>query len=638
MANLTIAQLTQILAAGVDNADLLPLWDDTAQETKKITIAQFKTLIAAVESVGATSPLSSTGGLTPTISISQSGAATDGYLSSTDWNTFNSKQGAITLTTTGTSGAATLIGNTLNIPNYASGGAVNWSEAFSSATQATSQWTPNNAAANVNAAITPKGTGALVAQIPTGTTVGGNARGSYAVDWQMVRNNANQVASGNLSFIGAGLNNISGVEGGVIGGGATNAAYAYSVIGGGTGNTANTAVAAASGAVTLTSGSTFVSGYPAGIEAGMLVVGTGIPAGTYITSLASPNFNISQNATVTGSQTLTFYRGYSCIVGGGNNTLSGSRQFIGGGFNNTVGTGVYNTIVAGVNNIASGGTHNFVGGGDGNYATGLYDVVGGGYQNRVQGTDNGNGRFIGGGFSNSIPGGQTNYSVITGGSSNTIGIGVNSVIGGGLSNTVNNAWATISGGRSNTVSGTYTFIGAGQSNTASATYSSVLGGLGGVASLYGQQAYGAGGYTVAGDAQSHELIWRRLVTGTTITELFLDGASAAAILPATNTIWQGTIEIAAICSVQGNGTTPVGNSQGTTYKVTIKRIGTTTTLVGTVQEIGTMNNDPTVVGTFTIDANDTNESLRIQFTPPATAGSTTVHRVVATFRGLQIQY
>jgi len=32
------------------------------------------------------------------------------------------KQGTITLTTTGTSGAATLIGNTLNIPNYASGG------------------------------------------------------------------------------------------------------------------------------------------------------------------------------------------------------------------------------------------------------------------------------------------------------------------------------------------------------------------------------------------------------------------------------------------------------------------------------------------------------------------------------------
>ena len=41
---------------------------------------------------------------------------------------------------------------------------------------------------------------------------------------------------------------------------------------------------------------------------------------------------------------------------------------------------------------------------------------------------------------------------------------------------------------------------------------------------------------------------------------------------------------------------------------------------------------------FAIDNNDTNESLRIQFTPPATAGSTTVIRTIATFRGQQIQY
>jgi hypothetical protein len=56
--------------------------------------------------------------LTGAFSIIQSGTVTDGYLSSTDWNTFNSKQGAITLTTTGSSGASTLIGNTLNIPQY----------------------------------------------------------------------------------------------------------------------------------------------------------------------------------------------------------------------------------------------------------------------------------------------------------------------------------------------------------------------------------------------------------------------------------------------------------------------------------------------------------------------------------------
>lgn len=49
-----------------------------------------------------------------------------GFLTAADWTTFNAKQGAITLTTTGTSGAATLIGNTLNIPQYAgSGGMTN---------------------------------------------------------------------------------------------------------------------------------------------------------------------------------------------------------------------------------------------------------------------------------------------------------------------------------------------------------------------------------------------------------------------------------------------------------------------------------------------------------------------------------
>ena len=53
-----------------------------------------------------------------TISIAQSSVSSDGYLSATNFNTFNNKQNALTLTTTGTSGAATLVGATLNIPQY----------------------------------------------------------------------------------------------------------------------------------------------------------------------------------------------------------------------------------------------------------------------------------------------------------------------------------------------------------------------------------------------------------------------------------------------------------------------------------------------------------------------------------------
>ena len=47
-----------------------------------------------VTSVSGTAPISSSGGNTPAISISQATTSTDGYLSSTDWNTFNNKQPA----------------------------------------------------------------------------------------------------------------------------------------------------------------------------------------------------------------------------------------------------------------------------------------------------------------------------------------------------------------------------------------------------------------------------------------------------------------------------------------------------------------------------------------------------------------
>jgi hypothetical protein len=47
-----------------------------------------------VTSVTGTAPVASSGGATPAISISQATTSTDGYLSSTDWNTFNNKQPA----------------------------------------------------------------------------------------------------------------------------------------------------------------------------------------------------------------------------------------------------------------------------------------------------------------------------------------------------------------------------------------------------------------------------------------------------------------------------------------------------------------------------------------------------------------
>jgi len=52
-----------------------------------------------VTSVGATAPVASSGGTTPTISMPAASTSVSGYLTNTDWNTFNNKANAFTYTT-----------------------------------------------------------------------------------------------------------------------------------------------------------------------------------------------------------------------------------------------------------------------------------------------------------------------------------------------------------------------------------------------------------------------------------------------------------------------------------------------------------------------------------------------------------
>jgi hypothetical protein len=67
-------------------------------------------LTSAVTSVGATTPLASTGGNTPTLSIQQSSGTQSGFLSSTDWTTFNNKQNALGYTPVPTTRTLTIDG------------------------------------------------------------------------------------------------------------------------------------------------------------------------------------------------------------------------------------------------------------------------------------------------------------------------------------------------------------------------------------------------------------------------------------------------------------------------------------------------------------------------------------------------
>ena len=76
-----------------------------------------------VTSVSATAPVVSSGGNTPTISMAAATTSVSGYLTSTDWNTFNNKQPAGTYVTSvsGTTGRITSSGGTTPAIDLASG-------------------------------------------------------------------------------------------------------------------------------------------------------------------------------------------------------------------------------------------------------------------------------------------------------------------------------------------------------------------------------------------------------------------------------------------------------------------------------------------------------------------------------------
>ena len=94
---------------------------------------------------------------------------------------------------------------------------------------------------NIDVAIVAKGTGATLAQVPTGSAAGGNKRGNYATDLQKQRSSASQVASGASAVIAGGQDNTASVAHSFVGGGQENIAQsnAHATVCGGYLNTAS---------------------------------------------------------------------------------------------------------------------------------------------------------------------------------------------------------------------------------------------------------------------------------------------------------------------------------------------------------------------------------------------------------------
>ena len=181
----------------------------------------------------------------------------------------------------------------------------------------------NAASTNADLVLQPKGTGALLAQLPDGTATGGNKRGTQSVDLQLSRTLNTEVAqgnycgivggqrntaSGNYTFIAAGfLNNTSGSNQLVTGNGNAGSGN-YSLITGG-GNVCN-------GAFGFVIGSN-----------------NNLSSGSYITTIGQNNSSVQGD--------------YAFVVGSSNSTgSSGSNVVI---FGNSIGSnaGVTNVLAIG---------------------------------------------------------------------------------------------------------------------------------------------------------------------------------------------------------------------------------------------------------------------------------------------------
>lgn len=129
-------------------------------------------------------------------------------------------------------------------------------EGYTTSTATTASIQADTPATNVGIAIVPEGTGALTLAIPDGTSTGGNARGTYAVDLQTERNANTQVASGANSFIGGGeRNTASGAYSATLGGYTCTASGNGSVAMGGTSGLGSGVTASGSNSLAFGTGS-----------------------------------------------------------------------------------------------------------------------------------------------------------------------------------------------------------------------------------------------------------------------------------------------------------------------------------------------------------------------------------------------
>ena len=246
-----------------------------------------------------------------TIQVSQATTTTSGFLSSADWTTFNGKQGTITLTTTGTTGAATFISNTLNIPNYA--------DQFVGTVTSVAALTIGTTGTDLSSTVVDSTTTPVITlQVPTASAANRGALSS--ADWTTFNSKEPALTKGNLTEATSAVLTITGGTGAVIGTG-TSIQVAQSGV-------------STSGFLSSADWTTFNSKQSALTFSAPLVNTSGtvsIPAATslvdgYLSATDFATFNGKQNAL---TLTTTGTTGAATLIGATLNIPNYADQFVG---------------------------------------------------------------------------------------------------------------------------------------------------------------------------------------------------------------------------------------------------------------------------------------------------------------------
>ena len=240
-------------------------------------------------------------------------------------------------------------------------------------------------------------------------------------------------------------------------------------------------------------------------------------------------------------------------------------------------------IVRSTGTMIAGGNYSVIGGGKNNTSSAYYSTVCGGYSNTASG------------FRSTIGGGKFN-----------VASSIHTTIGGGDGNIASSYYTTVGGGYKNTSSAYAAVVVGGRRNTASGYFSSVIGGSHAESSRRGQISHAAGslgGFYTIGDAQHSMLVLRNKTSGSPagLTELALDGGSNYITIPSSG-ILSGQINI--------TGSKSDGSAVARYLRqFTIKRVGNTTSLVGSVITVGT---DEAAGTQISVTANDASDYLSIR--------------------------